>query len=121
MATLDELYQKVLASEEERTAFAKAAADEQAIAEFLAQRGCDATPQEARAFLEGKFSQTGELANEELAGASGGGICGNDPNPSCPKCGSANTDAVSGESMTYTCRACGNKFTYRPSTVYPPF
>ncbi len=72
MATLEEVYQKVLADEDEREAFAKAAPDESALAEFLAQRGCEATPQEARAFVEEKFSRTGELAGEELEDVAGG-------------------------------------------------
>lgn len=81
MATLEEVYQKVLADEGERSAFAKAASDEAAVAEFLAQRGCAATPQEARAFLEEKFSQTGELASEELSTVSGGGCFDDLPFP----------------------------------------
>lgn len=81
MATLEELYQKVMADEGERAAFVKAAADEATVAEFLAAHGCDATTQEARTFLEEKFSQTGELAGEELAGVSGGGCFDDIPFP----------------------------------------
>ncbi len=77
MATLEEVYQKALADEGEREAFAKAASDESAIAEFLAQRGCEATPQEARAFVEAKLSRVGQLAGEELEDVAGGHECYN--------------------------------------------
>ncbi len=78
MATLEEVYQKVLADEGEREAFAKVASDESAIAEFLAQRGCEATPQEARAFAQEKLSQAREFAGEELAAVVGGGCLDSD-------------------------------------------
>ncbi len=96
MATLEEVYQKALADESERAAFAKAASDESAIAEFLAQRGCDATPQEARAFVEAKLSRTGELASEELADVAGGqsGRGCNDPQNYTPICHAGNQPEV---------------------------
>ena len=75
MATLEEIYQKALTDEDERNAFAQVASDPQGLAAFLAERGCDATPEEARAFVSEKLSHTGELANEELAGVSGGISC----------------------------------------------
>lgn len=81
MATLEEVYQKALSDEGEREAFAKVANDEQALAEFLAARGCDATPQEARAFVQAQLSRTGELASEELADVSGGGCFDDIPFP----------------------------------------
>ncbi len=81
MATLEEVHQKVLADEDEREAFAKTACDEVALSEFLSQRGCDVTPQEARAFVGAKLSCTGELAGEELAGVSGGGCFDDVPFP----------------------------------------
>ncbi len=72
MATLEELYDKVLADEGEREALAQAAADPQALAEFLAQRGCESSPEEARAFMEERLARTGELSCDELAAVSAG-------------------------------------------------
>ncbi len=72
MATLEELYDKVLADEGEREALAQAAADPQALAEFLAQRGCESSPEEARAFMEERLTRTGELSCDELFAVAGG-------------------------------------------------
>lgn len=107
MATLDEIYTKALADEDERKAFAKAAPDAQDLAAYLQERGCDATPEEARAFLDGKLSRTGELAGEELASVAGGGC---DDNPKCPQCGSANTTMTHYATYAneYKCNDCGH-------------
>ena len=75
MATLEEICRNVLADEGERLALAQAACDDRRLAEFLAQRGCDATPEEARAFAQGELAKTGELSGEELAAVSGGSSC----------------------------------------------
>ena len=75
MATLEEIYAKALTDEGERQAFAQIASDPQAIGGFLAERGCDATPEEAQAFVKAKLAATSELAGEELSMASGGGDC----------------------------------------------
>lgn len=72
MATLEEIYQKALTDADERLAFAQAASDPEALAKLLSERGCDATLEEAAAFLKEKLSATGELASEELAAVTGG-------------------------------------------------
>ena len=43
---------------------------------FLASLGCDATPEEAAAFLQAQAAPGGELADDELGGVAGG--CGSD-------------------------------------------
>ncbi len=120
MASLEEVYQEILASDEERRAFAQVASDEQTIMGYLAQRGCEVTPQEAHAFMQEKLAQTRELSSAELADASGGALCGKTPNHICPKCGSQNTYEVPDKSFTCICRACGETFTWRPPTTYSP-
>ncbi len=106
MATLEEIYTKALSDEAEREAFAKAAPDAQALAAFLQERGCDATPEAARAFLDEQTSRTGELAVEELATVAGGGGCGD---RHCPKCNSTNVEETSSGlcSDSYRCKSCG--------------
>ncbi len=110
MATLDEVYAKALADEAEREAFAKAAPDEQALAAYLKEHGCDATPGEARAFLDGRLSCTGELAHEELAAVSGGSCIG--PNATCEFCRSTDTEEIGHDWCTtyFKCHACGREF-----------
>ncbi len=75
MSTLQEVYDQVLADEHGLSALVEIADDETAIAEFLAQHGCDATAEEARAFVNEKLSQAGNLAVEELACVVGGAEC----------------------------------------------
>ena len=72
MATLDELYTKVLADEAERAAFAQAGATTEGLRAFLADRGCDATPEDVAAFLRGRQSDQGEISDEELDSVAGG-------------------------------------------------
>lgn len=74
MATLDELYKKVLADEAEHTAFAEAAKTPEGLHAFLADRGCDATPEDVATFLEARRTEQGEIADEELDSVAGG--CG---------------------------------------------
>ncbi len=97
MATLEDIYTKALADEGERQAFAQVASDPQAIGGFLAERGCDATPEEAQAFVKAKLAATSELAGEELSMASGGGDCYLRPpgnyNPIC-EAGTANSSLL---------------------------
>ncbi len=111
MATLEEIYTNTLTDEAERAAFVKAAPDAQALAAFLQERGCDATPDEARAFLDAKLSRTGELAAEELTIVSGGNCGGNDTSYTCPACGCKEGKQVSRGSMmegiVCRCPQCG--------------
>jgi len=69
MKTLHELYKEILDSDELKATFVDAAKNGKA-AEFLQVHGCEATAEEVTAFLK---SQTGELSDEELDNAAGGG------------------------------------------------
>jgi hypothetical protein len=69
MKTLQELYNEIIGSEDLKAAFAEAAKSGKT-AEFLKAQGCEATQEELKTFLK---SQTGELSDEELDNASGGG------------------------------------------------
>ena len=69
MKTLQELYKEITASEELKAAFTEAAKGGK-VTEFLKTQGVEATVEEVTAFLK---SQTGELSDEELDNASGGG------------------------------------------------
>ena len=71
MATLEEVYQKVLADEGERAAFVEAA-NGGAVQAFLAERGCEATEQQVADFLKDVATREGELSEAELAGVAGG-------------------------------------------------
>lgn len=72
MASLDELYVKVLTDDAERAAFAQATKTPEGMRAFLADRGCDATPEDVAAFLEGRQSDQGEIADEGLDSVAGG-------------------------------------------------
>ncbi len=72
MATLEEVYDKVMSDEGERAAFTQAAATREGLAAFLSERGCDATVEELASFFKEKAPGQGELDDEELAGAAGG-------------------------------------------------
>ncbi len=74
MATLEEIYAKVLSDEGERQALAQAVATQEGAAAFLAERGCDARPEELAAFFQAKASGSaeGELGDAELESAAGG-------------------------------------------------
>ena len=72
MTTLDALYTKVLADETERTAFAEAAKTAEGLTAFLAERGCDATPDQVSEFLKAKQAEQGEISDAELDSVAGG-------------------------------------------------
>lgn len=112
MATLEEIYRKALTDEGERAALAQAAADPQALAEFLAQRGCDAAPEEACAFAQERLARTGELSGEELLAVSGGALCGEEK-CKCEYCGAVDA-YYTGKDYQYTCRTCGKTFVKNP-------
>ena len=76
MATLEEIYGKIVSDEGEKQALAQAAASREGTAAFLEQRGCEAAPEEFAAFLKEKTKPAeGELSDAELEGAAGGGWC----------------------------------------------
>ena len=73
MATMEEVYEKVVSDDGEKAAFTQALATKEGIAAFLSERGCDATLEEFAAFLKERAPKQGELGDEELEGAAGGG------------------------------------------------
>ena len=74
MATLEEIYQQVTASDDEKAALAEAAKTPEGLQAFLSERGCDATPEEVAEFLKAQAAggAEGELADEELDAVAGG-------------------------------------------------
>ena len=74
MATLEKIYQQVIANDDEKAALAEAAKTPEGLHAFLAERGCDASPEEVAEFLKGKAAAgaEGELADEELGDVAGG-------------------------------------------------
>ena len=73
MATLEEIYGKIVSDDTEKKALAEAFATEEGAAAFLAQRGCEASPVELVALMREKAGAAGELADEDLEGAAGAG------------------------------------------------
>lgn len=71
MKTMEELYQEVLGSDELKNAFAQAVSEGR-IEEFLKENGCEASPEEVKAFLQEKQAKEGELSEAELDAVSGG-------------------------------------------------
>ena len=71
MATLEEIYAKIVSDDTEKKALAEAFATEEGAAAFLEQRGCEASPVELVALMREKAGAAGELADEDLEGAVG--------------------------------------------------
>ena len=74
MATLEEIYAKIVSDDTEKKALAEAFATEEGAAAFLAQRGCEASPVELVALMREKAGAAGELADEDLEGAAGAAL-----------------------------------------------
>lgn len=74
MKTLETLYHEIAADPSLSGELARAVQRGEA-ARFLADQGCQATPEEALAFLSGRSSR-GALADEELDNVTGGSGCG---------------------------------------------
>ena len=74
MATLEEIYQQVVADDDAKAALAEAAKTPEGLQAFLAERGCDASPEEVAEFLRAKAAAgtEGEIADDELDGVAGG-------------------------------------------------
>ena len=72
MATLDELYATVLASEAEKAAFAESAKTPEGLTAFLEAHGCNATPEQVAEFLKERQSEEGEMSDAELDSVAGG-------------------------------------------------
>ena len=71
MKTLETLYTEILGDETKKAAFVKAA-KENNLEAFLKEEGCQATPDDIKAFLKEKQSQKGELSDAELDSVAGG-------------------------------------------------
>ncbi len=72
MATLEEVYADVLASDEEKKALVEAMRAPEGPGAFFAQRGCDATPEQVDAFLRERAASVGEVDDALLAAIAGG-------------------------------------------------
>ena len=72
MATLEEIYAKIVSDDAEKKAFVEAFATEEGAAAFMAQRGCEARPAELVALMREKAAAAGELSDEDLDNAAGG-------------------------------------------------
>lgn len=73
MKTLETLYQEVLASDELKKGLAEAAKAPEGLEAWICAQGCEATAEEIGAFLKEKRAKTGELSDDELESAAGGG------------------------------------------------
>ncbi len=75
--TLQEIYDKVMASEELKRSFAEAAGDKGKLEAWLKANGSDATAEQVGEFLRSRSGQTsGEISDDELENVAGGGISG---------------------------------------------
>ncbi len=71
--TLQELYSKVMASEELKRSFAEAAQDKGKLEAWLKANGSNATVAEVGEFLKSKQT-SGEVSDEELESVAGGNL-----------------------------------------------
>ena len=69
MKTLQDLYKEIINNDELKKAFTEAAKAGKAL-EFIKAHGCETTEEELKAFL---LKQSGELSDDELDNAAGGG------------------------------------------------
>ncbi len=72
--TLQEMYDKVTASEELKKSFAEAAQDKEKLKEWLTANGSSATVEQVGEFLKAKQA-SGELSDDELEKVAGGKNC----------------------------------------------
>ncbi len=71
--TLQEIYDKVMASDELKKSFAEAAQDKGKLEAWLKANGSDATVEQVGEFLKSKSGQTsGEVSDDELESVAGG-------------------------------------------------
>ncbi len=71
--TLQELYNKVMASEELKKSFAEAAQDKGRLEVWLKANGSNATAEQVTEFLRSRSGQTsGEVSDDELESVAGG-------------------------------------------------
>ncbi len=69
--TLQEMYDKVMASDELKKSFAEAAQNKEKLEAWLKANGSDATAEQAGEFLKSK-QDSGEVSDEELESVAGG-------------------------------------------------
>ncbi len=81
--TLQEMYDKVMASEELKSSFAEAAQDKEKLNEWLKANGSDATAEQVAEFLKSKRT-SGEVSDDELENVAGGYDSTNRPLMSAP-------------------------------------
>ncbi len=71
--TLQDLYNKVMASDELKKSFAEAAQDKGKLAAWLKANGSDATVEQVGEFLKANQG-SGEVSDDELESVAGGGV-----------------------------------------------
>ncbi len=71
--TLQEMYNKVMASEELKRSFAEAAQDKGKLEAWLKANGSDATVEQVTEFLKAKQA-SGEVSDDELESVAGGNL-----------------------------------------------
>ncbi len=81
--TLQELYNKVMASEELKRSFAEAAGDKGKLEAWLKANGSDATTEQLGEFLKAKQT-SGEVSDDDLENVAGGYGSTNGPIMSMP-------------------------------------
>ncbi len=75
--SLQEMYDKVMTSEELKKSFAEAAQDRSKLEAWLKANGSDATAEQVGEFLRSKSGQTsGEISDDELENVAGGSDSG---------------------------------------------
>ncbi len=81
--TLQEIYDKVMASEELKRSFAEAAGDKGKLEAWLKANGSDATAEQVSEFLKAKQT-SGEVSDDDLENVAGGYGSTNGPIMSMP-------------------------------------
>ena len=71
--TLEEIYEKTMASEDLKKSFADAVKDDEKLTAWLKAQGCSATVEELTRFMENRTG-IGEICDEELENVAGGGM-----------------------------------------------
>ena len=73
MNELNELFKKIIASDELKAELEQAA-KENKVLEFMKAHGVETTPEEIQAYLKEQYAKTTELSEDELANVAGGEI-----------------------------------------------
>ena len=70
--TMQEIYDKVMASDELKKSFVEAAKDKDKLSAWLKEQGCTNTIEEVGEFLKAQQNKSGELSDDELESVAGG-------------------------------------------------